>query len=842
MRATMKKMLAAGLSLSMILALASCGDSKQKDATSDVAYGQVWSAPSAVKIERDDIEYANKREAVLSYQAVRNEYESNQLIITADKEVEHFELQVSDLKSGKEVLSRENITVYVEKYIPYSGYSGSGNMPDALIPMSAADEYEENTIKAGQNGALWVTIYVPAETEAGVYEGTFQLIMDGEKGEEKLDVPVSVEVHDYTLADEDTARTLFSWRYDRVAAGELDGSIEMMTRYYEFFLDYRVSLQSMPLETLSGEEYTDALLKYYDELTSFSILKTVGDVAHGLYDKETEVMEQILAVASVSTPEKNLFDKAMIYCIDEPNFTQEAIRKNVITNIGKMDAILQKCVDTIKADQTGAYDTFKQIENWESSILDIPNIIPIVSVATEWLLANENTEEGQALLEALSCIAPYFYDVNDETIEQLNAMGEKYGIKLWWYGCLAPKAPAPTYHIGDDNLLSSRTVSWLQSMYEVEGNLYWDAAAYTNEADDIYNEYINVYEEPYRDTTTTYPAGDGFLAYPGAAYGIEGPLPSMRLMSIRDGMEEYELLQDVKEALETKVATFGSTVNKDVVMDEFYSAVAADISYMYADGEKSLDFTALRTELIELVAGMNNGTAFIIGDRIVQGEKATVTYYAQSGATVTIDGEVQTPIEGSTYQYDMDLAKDTSIHLTIANADGKSVSYDRFVTNPVYTMNDLSDESAMKGIKVSDGSTAELVSDDTNSTDGTAVHFNVQGVVTGNTLIDASFAPSVSVDTAIFGDLQPANVKNVEIDVYNPSQEFTVNIKLYSGSSYMELGDFVISSGKNTLKLDMTQQFKNIDTADRLVFSFANVVNEQPATYDFYLDNIVADK
>ncbi|MBM4050183.1 MAG: DUF4091 domain-containing protein, partial [Planctomycetes bacterium] len=37
-----------------------------------------------------------------------------------------------------------------------------------------------------------------------------------------------------------------------------------------------------------------------------------------------------------------------------------------------------------------------------------------------------------------------------------------------------------------------------------------------------------------------YPNGDGFLAYPGSGAGQQEPLPSIRLVAAREGVDDYE--------------------------------------------------------------------------------------------------------------------------------------------------------------------------------------------------------------------------------------------------------------------------------------------------------------
>ena len=57
----MKRILAVTLSSSMLLSLAACSASdSSKDSLKKSYFGQIWSAPSTIKIEQNDTEYAGK--------------------------------------------------------------------------------------------------------------------------------------------------------------------------------------------------------------------------------------------------------------------------------------------------------------------------------------------------------------------------------------------------------------------------------------------------------------------------------------------------------------------------------------------------------------------------------------------------------------------------------------------------------------------------------------------------------------------------------------------------------------------------------------------------------------
>lgn len=828
--------------LVMLLQLVACGETGSSDkpaGSGNVAdYGTVWSAPSTVKIDQNDTAYANKGEAEITFNTVKNEYESCQLLISAIQDVNAYYLEKSDLQCGDNVLSKDNITVYNEKYVQVAEAAyGSYTHPDALIPIDAAMTYGELKIAADQNAALWVTVYVPAETPAGVYEGTFKLTVENGT----MDIPVQVTVNDYTLPETTSGQTLFSWRYDRVAPGELDGSIEMMETYYEFFLDYRVSLQSLPLESQTSEEVIDTLVKYYDRLTTYTIQPEPGEVPGGGTIAEKS-KEMIYAIASISSPEKDYFEKAMLYVVDEPDLSDADKRAYTLAMIGNVNAMLQECVDTIAADTTGIFNSFKEIENWQNSIMDIPNIIPLTADSASWLIQNADTEEAIPVVDALNTVCPTFDVFSDQLADKLVTLCQEKGIEnVWWYGCTGPRAPYGNYHIGDPNLLGARTYSWVQAKYGIEGNLYWDAAAYTDENPLYPDQYINVYEQPFRRTDSEWPAGDGFLAYPGAAYGIYGPLPSMRLMALRDGMEELEMLLALKAQYEELEAQYGSEFSAESSIASIVESVSYNGSALYADGESGLDFTQVRNDLISSV--VENATGFVLQTVTVKGSEATVTYYAAEDSTVYIDDQVQEPVSGDTsYEYTLDLEENTNLEMVIEASDGTTRKISRFISYPTKILQDFEDASVLESITVTEGGSAELSAE--YATEGSAAHIHVVGKITGNDLVDAAYVPSFTISTAALNEISDlSEVGIMNMDLYNAAEDTCrVTIKIYSGTSYISAGEFALDSGKNTVSIDVSSlKFSNLSSADRIVFEFANSSDGVTANeYDIYLDNMIA--
>ena len=645
-----------------------------KLAADKTTYGTVWSAPSTVKIGKTDAKnaIAVSGESALSYTAVCNEYESAQLILSANKAVQSYALYAGDLESNNGRILAQNIDVYVQKYIAYDDAYGTGSNPDPLLPMKTARAYNENSIASAQNGSLWVTVYIPKDTSAGIYTGSFQLVIEGATGTEVINIPVYLQVLDYTLPDTPSAKTLFSWRYDRVAPGELDGSLAMMEEYYEFFQDYRISLQSLPLGTLSGEEIKDALRKYGDKMSTFTLLKTVGDISNNFAVHTALFKEQILAIAEVSEPGNNYFEKTISYSVDEPQAHRVAERDALTAYYQARSATLEECIAEIEQDTTGRFASLKQIDasEWKASIRNIPDIPTMMAPQIKWFVDHKTEDSIIAFLQSINCICMIYSILEESYYNDFLSLCDTYDIDVWWYGSSGAVAPYPDYHIGDKNLLSARTVSWMQKKYDIKGNLYWDAAAYTDEANGTYNEYINVYETPYRSSEQTWPAGDGFLTYPGAPYGVYGPIPTVRLMSIRDGMEEYEILKDIEEYCNE--GSFSGTVSVATAMDTiFYKTLYASAIKMNSDGANGLDFTQLREKLLSFAANMGKGLGYTMGEVSRLWSTNYFSCYAESGSTIEVSGASEA---GSLYY-----TGDSYVTITVTNPSGQTASYRQYV-------------------------------------------------------------------------------------------------------------------------------------------------------------------
>ena len=170
---------------------------------------------SLVRIGKADAPGASTEASIF---AAKGEYESFQIGIRAPTGgLTNVNVAASDLtRSGEGRIDASNLFLYREHYVYVSTFSpnrggsnvprGVGWYPDALIPFRDHDSGSDlsGTLDAvpfdlpeATNAAIWVDLYVPRGTPAGIYRG--QLSVSSDQGE--VAVPVAVSVWDFTLPE-----------------------------------------------------------------------------------------------------------------------------------------------------------------------------------------------------------------------------------------------------------------------------------------------------------------------------------------------------------------------------------------------------------------------------------------------------------------------------------------------------------------------------------------------------------------------------------------------------------------------------------------------------------------
>jgi hypothetical protein len=131
-------------------------------------------------------------------------------------------------------------------------------------------------------------------------------------------------------------------------------------------------------------------------------------------------------------------------------------------------------------------------------------------------------------------VLPKMYNDAKEQIAKVLAKGDQ----VWFYNALVQDAYSPKWEIDFEPINFRIPHGFINQSLGLTGVLYWRVDLWT--------------EDPWHDVDT-YPQnnkhypGEGMLVYPGSQVGVKGVIPSMRLKWIRDGVEDYEYVDILKQ-------------------------------------------------------------------------------------------------------------------------------------------------------------------------------------------------------------------------------------------------------------------------------------------------------
>lgn len=758
---------------------------------------EIWSAPNTEKImQKNSYELSQYGGASISIQAFKNEYESAQLILTASGDMNSYDLKVSDLVSNDGVvLAKDNFAVYHQKYIEVTkqttAHLPAGWYPDALLPIETAIEYNENKIKAGENQGIWITLCVPAEQKAGVYTGTFILEVDGTK----QNIPVNVEIWDVSVPEENNLRSAFSihryWGdYSGIVTAELDASWEMYEAYYNFLKEFRINGRYLPVSPSDISGYVDYMLKVADDqlVTTYVIpYKALGsEIDYQQYKATLELM----AEKSISNG-KNLFKKAITYfsLFDEASFNGTVTIANTI--LSKVKVVHNELAESL----------IVRKNNGEQGITT--ELIESIKNVTHLYVDHYNDE--MTADNAVYCPYVSRYNTTEERNNYLNYnKGER-----WWYTCFNPKTPFPTYHI-DDYLYSSRIMSWMQYYYGVTGNLYWSATYFRTGDEGLDDYYSNAlrFEDPNAAN------GDGFLLYPGKPYGIYGPVGSIRLHSIRDGMEEYEIIKYIGDE-------YAAISEANGFSSDFMSVYELLCEKLFVGTRVYTDtatFSEIRQSLASLATVMEK-TGAIISSSTRKGDSLSFELFAPNGTELYKDGELlkYTKSVGDGKLYTVTMQLDQTTNNLRLSARKNQNSYDFQID--LGGKNTVSDSSQLKnGCVVETGDCMALV-------DG-----SIMG--TENEVLQVKFAAKeagLQKITYISDSVKQVNAKNAKL-YFNIFNETSENIKMTvyvrgdrDNAVLYEVGTEHLLPGNNSIRLILFNlNWNMIGNIESIEFTFGD--------------------
>jgi len=582
------------VSVSVVSMLTGCKSKNNGDAANAQA-GKVklWYAYNTENLMKD-VEYPelmDTRDSTLRMHCVKNDVETAQLMITPSINITAFDFRMNDLKNAAgDVLKAESFNVYIPWYVEvlesYIQDAYSGYYPDALIPLENYKKRHENFISAGQNQAIWLEANIPEGQPAGFYTGFGELEMDGVS----YQITVEITVYDAALPNANNVPTLFGVWYDYIPSGENTYTTELANAYYDFLLSKRISpMKADPTKWFLGTDY-DAYVEWLVDfaaenpmVSAYSLPYAVETYELGSVVSEEGVMKLLTMMAEknielrkAGNTEIDLFKKAVYYLggiVDEPSGSG-------VQRVRDCDKIIADAKIYI----ANTYFKDEHPDLYESCI-HLPHV-----VTTAYSAELIGTDETGGVQTWCGQAQTWHSEAQRAELEARRESNDRTGGEdTWWYTCEQPRKPFVNFHM-DDDTLNTRTIFWMMFDYDVQGMIYW-AINWSN-SDNVWTTPVNYLNA----------VGDGMLCYPGAKYGIYGPISTLRLENLREGEEDYECLLMIKNAIIQYNEQNGTNYDPKELMSWLYADLYEGV---VPERDNAEGFAEARIEMLKILELMN---------------------------------------------------------------------------------------------------------------------------------------------------------------------------------------------------------------------------------------------
>ena len=459
--------------------------------------------------------------------AVRDEQSPFQVVITSKrKNVTGIKVSPSRLRSGNNELSADAIKLYlvhlVNVYAATDDHGERGRWPDALVPLTRTFDmsffWHSQTVN---HQSVWVDVEIPRNQVAGVYRGTVAVTCsDGELGR----INIELTVHDIELPEQRSFPVhvgLYEKHIARMHGVSL-GSEEfdlIFKNYLRFFLENRIDPRTSP--GFSGRIENGQYLLTWTKPDYEQLFLDMGRLQFWISPVPGGVPR-----SANTEPFSPLYEQ----------FIQQHVQQ--VIDHAKQNGWYNKLGFHVPVDEPNSAEDYAAVRRWSDAIKSVDAKIPI-SVTEQ--PKTENAKWGSLIGHANSWIINGNYLFTDgDSIDARRQAGDN----VMWYMSCDQLHPQPNLYI-DREAADARMAPWLSWRYQMSGMLYWNAA------------YWGEVRDPWSDPVTwkTIPcnlpaAGEGSLIYPGnmvqqftGQENVSGPIGSMRLALLREGLEEIELLR-----------------------------------------------------------------------------------------------------------------------------------------------------------------------------------------------------------------------------------------------------------------------------------------------------------
>ncbi len=412
-------------------------------------------------------------------------------------------------------------------------------------------------LDAGRSYMFIVKATTAIDSPAGLYTATVT-VKDAD-GREIKKAEVHAYVWNFVLPEETTLKTQMdlAW-YNIYVTHECwagDDSV-LYKNYYDLLLSNRVCAYSLPYNNAndpgSVSLYADERILEYLNNPRVVAFNPINWKNHSYNDDTIRN-----AYAFLSQKEEWL-DKAYFYIVDEPSNLNDLNRINDAGEQLKRTFPGYKMLSPLHQNYTLSADCTEDYITYTSESLNVWCYKPFFHTTYAQYCYNRNLTYRST---------PGNEEVLGTFTDRMLAAQEE-GDEVWWYVTRRPQDPEITLGM-DTASIRHRILFWQQKLYNVDGFLYYLVNDWYGLSED---HGLNKKHETNGGNDFFDCYGNGVLLYCGADFDEYGPVSSLRLENVRDGIEDFEYLtmleaiygEELTDALIGRLTTSIIAYNTDI--------------------------------------------------------------------------------------------------------------------------------------------------------------------------------------------------------------------------------------------------------------------------------------
>ncbi len=493
----------------------------------------VWFDHSYVKTPAETVQ-SNGRNTYQLYLA-KNEIEAFWLLLAPDKD-KTVTVTVSDFTNGEASLSPR---------LYYGYYFEDVEGQTVLDPIPPLDGPLE--LKAGRSQAVLIKLTTDHETKPGQYSARVT-VKDGDGNEIKR-ADVYAYVWNFDLPDASHVKTLadLGWWAIYAADPELysgDNGTGYKF-YYDMLLENKVNAYTMPYAT-KGEfnSLTDEELEIVKGYLNDPRVQAFNPLGW-----KTQLTEQNLREScEFLSQDPKWLEKAYFY----PDSNDEPMTKAQLNSVIENAKFIKSVWENYKLIIPMHWNTMLETKTGVDHFEYLKDYVNVWCPHTFFFNTNADQKANKELTVRVTKQTEKKLGTFPERMSKEQAEGDE----VWWYVTRFPHKPEIALSI-DDSEVDHRILFWQQKLYNVDGFLYYAVNDWYGSGSSQHNwGWDKKYE---KDTAPVNPFifyGNGVLLYHGGFIGrLHESVESVRLESIRDGIEDYDYFDLLDAKLGEGVST-----------------------------------------------------------------------------------------------------------------------------------------------------------------------------------------------------------------------------------------------------------------------------------------------